>query len=409
MFDSATWAAVPFHFWSVVLFILGSVVGSFLNVCIHRLPREESLISPPSHCPHCQYSIPWYLNVPLITWLYLRGRCAHCGAAIAVRYFLVELLTGVLFMACWLSFGAQQPLLVLGYTVLLSGFVVATFIDFEHFIIPNQITLGGVVVGFLLSALAPGMHGMNTAQKGLEQSVIGILTGAGILYTVLRGGKWLFGKRKVSLPPATRIVFGETALKLPDQDIPYEELYYRQTDCIEVQAASVLLQEKVAAAALSSQPEVPANQAPETKIQESSDPLLLDAPVVIPEVSIPGRHTFTQVQVRLYQDRLVIGETVFNPENIQQLEVVSDRIVLPQEAMGLGDVKFMAAIGAFLGWQGVVFSLLASSIIGSAVSLVLIALRKRAWSSLIPYGPYIALAATLWIFFGKQIVRLLAL
>src|ERR1700730_10915713 len=135
IFDSRNWAVVPFHFWSVVFFVFGCVVGSFLNVCIPRLPRGESIVFPPSHCPHCQYAIPWYLNLPLATWLYLRGKCANCGAPISVRYFLVELLTGVMFLACWLAFGHQSVWLALVYCVFLSGLIVATFVDFEHFII----------------------------------------------------------------------------------------------------------------------------------------------------------------------------------------------------------------------------------------------------------------------------------
>jgi len=97
MFDPRFWNTVPFHFWSLTMFIFGCIVGSFLNVCIHRMPRGESLIFPPSHCPHCGYSIPWYLNIPLFTWLLLRARCAHCRAPISARYFFVELLTGLAF------------------------------------------------------------------------------------------------------------------------------------------------------------------------------------------------------------------------------------------------------------------------------------------------------------------------
>ena len=95
IFNAGNWAQVPFHFWSAVFFIYGSMVGSFLNVCIHRMPLGQSVVSPPSHCPHCKYSIPWYLNMPLFTWVFLRGKCANCGAPISIRYFLVELLTGV--------------------------------------------------------------------------------------------------------------------------------------------------------------------------------------------------------------------------------------------------------------------------------------------------------------------------
>src|SRR5437867_5224830 len=98
IFDPRIWAGVPFEFWSLVHFALGCVVGSFLNVCIHRMPRGMSVVRPPSHCPQCGYGIPWYLNIPLFTWLFLRGRCANCRAPIPVRYFLVELLTGLAFL-----------------------------------------------------------------------------------------------------------------------------------------------------------------------------------------------------------------------------------------------------------------------------------------------------------------------
>ena len=103
IFDPEVWATVPFHFWSIVLFALGSIVGSFLNVCIYRMPLGLSVVSPPSHCPACKYSIPWYLNVPLLTWLLLRGQCAHCRAPISPRYFFVEMLTGLAFLGCWLG------------------------------------------------------------------------------------------------------------------------------------------------------------------------------------------------------------------------------------------------------------------------------------------------------------------
>ena len=153
VFDSNNWAAVPFHFWSVVFFWFGCIVGSFLNVCIHRLPLGQSIVSPPSHCPHCQYSIPWYLNIPLVTWVYLRGKCRNCGAPISARYFLVELLTGIAFLGCWLAFGRQSLALPLVYALFLSGLLVASFIDFEHFIIPDEITFGGMGAGFVCSFL----------------------------------------------------------------------------------------------------------------------------------------------------------------------------------------------------------------------------------------------------------------
>src|SRR5580692_3888797 len=131
IFDTATWAHVPFHFWTVAFFVLGSIVGSFLNVCIYRMPLEQSIVSPPSHCPHCNYSIPWYLNVPLVTWCYLQGKCANCRAPISIRYFLVELLTGVVFATCWICFGHAHPLVAVVNCVFIAGLNTATFIDYE--------------------------------------------------------------------------------------------------------------------------------------------------------------------------------------------------------------------------------------------------------------------------------------
>src|ERR1700722_8054259 len=121
MFDPKIWALVPFQFWTLCLFVFGCVVGSFLNVCIYRMPRDESIVSPPSHCPHCGYSIPWYLNIPLVTWWWLKGRCANCGAPISARYFLVELLTGILFGACWIRFGHQYPAVAVVFCVMMGG------------------------------------------------------------------------------------------------------------------------------------------------------------------------------------------------------------------------------------------------------------------------------------------------
>ena len=241
MFDPRVWAAVPFHFWSATAFVFGCMVGSFLNVCIYRMLRDLSIVSPPSHCPHCQYSIPWYLNVPLFTWLFLRGRCANCRAPITARYFLVELLTGIAFLASWLAVGRESPAVALVYCLILSGFIVATFIDFEHFIIPDAITLGGAAVGFLCSFAVPALHNAPTAVVGLRRSFFGIVIGAGVVYLILRLGKLLFGRQKIDLPPDTRVVFTETALVLPDQEVPYEELFYRKSDSITFEAKTIEL------------------------------------------------------------------------------------------------------------------------------------------------------------------------
>jgi leader peptidase (prepilin peptidase) / N-methyltransferase len=353
MFEREVWGRVPFHFWSMVMFVFGSMVGSFLNVCIHRMPRDESVISPPSHCPHCKYSIPWFLNIPLATWLMLRGKCKNCGAPIAVRYFLVELLTGVAFLVCWLQFGHKSPWLALAYSIMMAGFIVATFIDFEHLIIPDEITIGGAVVGFVLSFAIPLLH--HTADRGaaMKSSLLGIVVAAGSVYLVLRGGKLLFGKQRIQLEPDSRLIFTETHLKLPDgREVPYGDMLYRDTDVIRIYAKTIELAEIC----------------------------------------------YFAKQVSLTPKELTIGDEKFNPEDVKHMELVTSELVLPREAMGLGDVKFMAAIGAFIGWQGALFSFFASACIGSVVGLVLIALKLREKSGQIPYGPFLTLAAIIWIF-----------
>lgn len=359
IFDTATWASVPFHFWSLVMFVLGTMVGSFLNVCIHRMPLGISVVSPPSHCPHCRYSIPALLNIPLVTWLYLRGKCRNCGAPISARYFLVELLTGICFLGCWLQFAPISVFLALVYALFIAGLIVATFIDFEHFIIPDEITIGGAIVGFVLSFLLPILHNARSLTESMQRSFLGILIGAGVVYVILRIGKLMFGRQRLALPADTRIVFTETTVELPDKSIPYEDIFYRPSDVVVMHARTIELVDRC----------------------------------------------YKDVAVRLTPELLKIGEEELKPDTVAHMEAVSTEIVLPREAMGLGDVKFMAAIGAFLGWQGAVFSLMISSMIGAAVGVLLIITGRQAWSSRLPYGPYIALAAAIYLFGGKQLVH----
>jgi leader peptidase (prepilin peptidase)/N-methyltransferase len=358
IFDAHNWAAVPFEFWSLCFFSLGCIVGSFLNVCIYRMPLNLSVVSPPSHCPHCRYAIPFYLNIPLLTWLGLRGRCKNCGAPISPRYFIVELLTGLIFLACWLACGPQSPGVAVVYCLFMAGLIVATFIDFEHFIIPDEITFGGIVVGLLLSLILPGLHNVSSRPSSFGLSLLGVVFGAGVVYGILRLGKLLFGQQTIPLPPASKVIFTETALHLPDREIPYEELFYRPTDTITLQASTLELVDR----------------------------------------------GYRSVSVRLSPAKLWIGEEELSPEVVAYLEAECSEIILPREAMGLGDVKFMGAIGAFIGWQGALFSLMVSSLIGAAVGILLIVARKREWSSRMPYGPYIALAAVIWVFWGRAIV-----
>jgi len=193
---------------------------------------------------------------------------------------LVWVAMALVLLSSWFAFGGS-PALALAYGVLLAGLVMASAIDFIYFIIPDQISIGGMAVGLLASCLVPALQKQTGMFLGSLQSLLGIGLGASVMYLISRAGK---------------LAFSRTA----------------------------------------------------------------------------GLGT---------------------------------EAVVTREVMGFGSVKLMAAVGAFLGWQGVIFSLIASSLIGSATGIGLIAVRRREWSSRLPYGPFIALAAAIWIFFGKQILE----
>ena len=357
------WTRAPFVFWSVVFFVFGTVVGSFLNVCIHRMPLDLSLAKPGSQCPKCGFTIPWRLNIPIISWLWLRGRCRQCAVSISPRYLGVELLTGLAFLASWLAFGAQTTpgvLLAITWGFVLAGLIVATFIDFEHFIIPDQITLGGVAVGFILSAGLPALHHVTRPADSLMASGLGILVGAGSVFGVLQLGKLLFGKIRVPIEEGESATFTESALHLPGEIVPFEEIFFRNSDTIRLHAKRLELVDRC----------------------------------------------HMNINMALSPKRLLIGDESFDPETISFIKVESDELVIPREAMGFGDVKFMAAIGAFVGWQGALFSLMASAVVGATVGVGLMAIGRKEWSDRLPYGPYISLAAVIWIFFGEELLNI---
>ena len=355
---------MPFHFWTLQFILVGCMVGSFLNVCIHRMPRDESVFHPPSHCPKCGYRIPFSLNIPVVTWFWLRGKCRGCRAQISPRYVIIEIITGAAFVACWLIFGRNQPGMAFAMAPLLAIFIGSTVIDFEHIIIPDAFTLGGTVMGFIISAIVPVIHGVAAAPDALKRSGLGIAVGAGVVYLVLRGGKLLFGRERIRLAPDSKVVFTETAMVLPGgETLSYDDLFYRRGDTVAFKATRVELPDRGYA-----------NQS-------------------------------VRLALRREPPLLQIGDEEIDASGVTHLEVVTDEISCPREAMGLGDVKFMACIGAFLGWQATLFSFALSSVLGAVVGVTLIGLGKKEWSGRLPFGPYIAVAATVWIFGGHQWVE----
>jgi leader peptidase (prepilin peptidase)/N-methyltransferase len=241
-------------------FIFGAIVGSFLNVVILRLPEEGgSVVFPPSHCPKCKARLSWFENIPLLSFLFLRGRCRHCDATISLQYPVVEGLMSLLTAAVVIRFGLSVT--ALGYFLFCAALLVIIWIDIYHQIIPDVISLPGIIIGFLFSFF----NSFTTWQA----SLIGLLVGGGILYAI--------------------------AL-----------LYY---------------------------------------------------------------------------------------------------LFRKQEGMGGGDIKLLAMIGAFLGWQSLLFVILMSSITGCAFGLVAMIQQKRGGNTRIPFGPFLSCAALFYLFFRESIFR----
>jgi len=187
----------------IVIFISGAIVGSFLNVCIVRMPHEKSIVKPRSHCVHCQETIPWYDNIPFISYLILRGRCRFCGKGISSRYFLVELITALMFLGLYWHFGLT--VILWPYLAMVAGFIVATFVDFEHRIIPDEISIGGMLIGIIFSLFIPQLHDVTVSGRSLVLvhfhslglSLLGVLVGGGSIYLMGLLGDFLFKKESM--------------------------------------------------------------------------------------------------------------------------------------------------------------------------------------------------------------------
>ena len=242
----------------VVVGLFGAIVGSFLNVCIHRLPRGQSIVWPASACPNCNRRLAWYENLPIVSFAALGGRCRGCRAPIAVRYPIVESMTAALFITSFWLFG--PGLLFVSRTLFGCALIVLFFIDLEHHLLPNVITLPGIVVGFAFSLFG---------DPGWLSSLVGVAIGGGLLFAIA-------------------------------------ETYYRL------------------------------------------------------------RH---------------------------------------EEGLGMGDVKMLAMIGAFVGWQLTLVALMMASIAGSLVGVLLIATRRGTMKYALPFGTFLAMGAMLAVVFGPGLLN----
>ena len=253
----------PEPFASLAALAVGLVMGSFLNVCIHRLPLGESVVTPRSRCPGCRQMIAWYDNVPIASWLLLRGSCRHCRARISWRYPVVEALAGTIVLLCWWSFGATEAFPIA--TAFTLALVVLFFTDYDHQLLPDAVTLTGLGAGLAVAWANPflgGEPGWARLWASLGGAALGsgLLWGVGAVYGRLRG----------------------------------------------------------------------------------------------------------------------------------------------VEAMGLGDVKMMAMVGAFAGPLGVLFTIFAASVVGAVTGLALIPIRGRSLQDKLPFGCFLAPAALGALLFGRQ-------
>ena len=373
-------------FLTFVAFAMGATIGSFLNVCIYRMPLGLSVNDPKrSFCPTCRYQIPWYHNIPLLTWVMLRGKCHSCGSKISVRYWLVELGTAIAFVLIWREFVTVDRVIpisdaeqgrfaysVIGWPVALCywlfmcGLIVATFVDFEHKIIPDEITIGGTVVGIVLASLVGWFGAGHLSElapdawmplareagevvprwQGALRSVVGAAAGFCSLYAVVVLGKMMFGRKSTSYsePQAWSITQEEgddnPTLTIGGKKEPWEDVF-------------MVTSEKV-------------------KMNTS-------------EVTLNGK-TFKDVETVLECDQVTIGGNVTPLGELKSISGVTRDKVYFRDAMGFGDVKFLAMIGAFLGWQAVLFTIFLSSVVGTLVAVPLRVVGRTEWSSKIPFG-----------------------
>lgn len=341
--------------------VLGAVVGSFLNACIHRMPRGISLSDPKrSFCPSCNKLIPWYENIPVLSWLALWGNCSGCGARISPRYILVEILTSACFVAVWLRYGM---LFAPAYWILIALLIAATFIDIEHFIIPDEISMGGTAAGVLCCLAFPWLMGTSSHLAAAGLSLAGAALGAGLLWLVVEGGKLAFGKKKHSFDQAEEFRWvrdGDRAdLHIGKETHRWEDIFSRVSDQLTLHP---------------------------------------EGPVVCDGRELPPG------PLRFHYNRLSAGTDTLELDTLDRISGKLGSVVIPREAMGLGDVKFLACIGAFLGWQAVLFTIFSSSIIGCIFGVAGLLIARDKAKAILPFGPYLALGAALWLFGGRELM-----
>jgi leader peptidase (prepilin peptidase)/N-methyltransferase len=180
---------------SIIIFLFGLCIGSFLNVCIYRLPKEQSIVFPASHCPLCNVPIAWYDNIPLVSFVLLKRRCRFCKQKISWIYPLVETLTALIWVILYWRFGLNGHFFA--YGLLSCGLIIATFVDLEQQIIPDEVSIGGALAGLVISLIYPALHGEKVHLFGLLRSLLGVVVGGGGIFLTGLLGNLIFRKESM--------------------------------------------------------------------------------------------------------------------------------------------------------------------------------------------------------------------
>ena len=349
--------------WLIPAFMIGACIGSFLNVVIYRLPLGMSVNKPNrSFCPICKKQLSLWQNLPIVSWLCLRGRCSYCSAPIPFRYIAVEIVTAALFVLVWWMFPPQVAFFLWVLTAL---FVAITWIDAEHLIIPTNLTWTGSVVGLIACSVWPQLSSLAGYSEiwweGLLQGAIGWIAGFFGLWAVVELGKKAFGKKAMKFDKEVEWFLKEPVgdedpmlFVINGEEVPWWDIFSRKTDRMIVDATEV---------------------------------------IVDGEETGPGHLIIRDTGIELADGR------TFELEKMKSLSGRAHGAMIPREAMGMGDVHLLGMIGAFFGWSGVFFALFAASLFAIIAALI----GRVGFGKQLPFGPFLAMGAVAWMFGGWRL------
>ncbi|MEI8011672.1 MAG: prepilin peptidase [Candidatus Omnitrophota bacterium] len=386
-------------YWHVFFFMFGAMAGSFLNVCIVRMPRNKSIVFPSSHCPQCLKAVRWFDNIPLFSFLLLGMKCRDCHQPIAWRYFVVELLTAALFLWSYIVFGFSWALVPV--FVLTGLLIVASFVDLEWRIIPDEVSVGGMCAGFILSMIFPVLH-KGPAHNILSAGNITAIIMAGSCMVICGFNLW---RRKLPLMKEDSQVF-----------ILAFSLLFLQWAAITLMRVLPFFAVSLAALADALQGaiiggcslwltgligEVLISKRVVTEFDFKGvveDPKAL-LTTLHKDGYVDARGNLQQAfrDVKLVADmRLSSVAETRRPEIYEILKSVEEGGV-----MGWGDVKLLAMAGAFLGWQAALIAFFIAPFFGVVFGVVKMIRRQ---DSAIAYGPFLAVGILVSLYRGDSVI-----